>query len=278
MTVNKPNFDGPGYQVFRQFLQTNCGILLGENKQYLVSSRLTTLMSKHNISDLAHLVELAGRRGVSLRQEIIDAMTTNETLWFRDSYPFSVLQERFVPELAQQGQPLRIWSAACSSGQEPYSISMSLQELLTRNPRALPSGYEIIGTDISGNVLQQAEAGVYDSLALSRGLSDERRSRFFQPLDASRWQIKAGVRERIKFRSLNLLDSFQPMGRFQVIFCRNVLIYFSVELKSDIINRMAKLLTPRGYLVLGSSESVTGLSEQFEMVHCRPGIVYRLKS
>lgn len=275
--MNKPNFDGPGYQVFRQFLQSQCGILLGDNKQYLVSSRLGSMMAKYQTADLSQLVGLAERRGSSLRQEIIDAMTTNETLWFRDTYPFSVLQERFVPELANQGQPLRIWSAACSSGQEPYSISISLRELLQRSPKALPSGYEIIGTDISGNILKQAEAGIYDSLALSRGLSDERRTRFFTPVDNTRWQISPQVSSAIKFRSLNLLDSYQALGRFQVIFCRNVLIYFSAELKADIINRMAKLLTPKGYLVLGSSESVTGLSDQFEMVHCRPGIVYRLK-
>ncbi len=267
------------YDTFRRYLQDTCGILLGDNKQYLVASRLSQLLRDHNIESLNDLVgRIRQGRGAELRQAVIDAMTTNETLWFRDVYPFEVLVSQILPNYKGQSQPVRIWCAACSSGQEPYSISMAYEELLARSPGYLPGGLQIIGTDISTQMLKLAEQAKYEHLALVRGLSPERKQRFFEPVDGGeRWQVKANIRRRASFRALNLLDSYASMGRFEVVFCRNVLIYFSAELKAKIIDKIAGLLQPRGYLFLGASESMSGLSERFEMIRCSPGIVYRLK-
>ena len=267
------------YDIFRRYLQDACGILLGDNKQYLVASRLAQLLREHQIESLTVLVErIKQLRNSDLRQAVIDAMTTNETLWFRDSYPFEVLVNQILPEYKGQAAPVRIWCAACSSGQEPYSISMSVEEYLMRAPGALPGGVQIVGTDISAQMLKLAEQGKYEHLALVRGLSPERKQRYFEPVDGGeRWQVKANIRRRNSFRAINLMDSYTAMGRFEVVFCRNVLIYFSAELKAKIIDKIAGVLQPRGYLFLGASESMAGLSERFEMIRCNPGIVYRLK-
>lgn len=267
------------YDLFRRYLQDACGIVLGENKQYLVSSRLSPLMRTQDIGSLSSLVEqIRSPRGNELRQAVIDAMTTNETLWFRDAYPFQVLTEQIFPQYKGQISPLRIWCAACSSGQEPYSISMATEEYGLKAPGAFPGGVQIIGTDISAQMLKASEQGIYDPLALIRGLSEERKQRFFEPLpDKDRWQVKAAVRRRATFKALNLMESYAALGRFEIVFCRNVLIYFSPELKAQIIDKIANQLHPRGYLFLGASESMAGLSERFEMIRCHPGIVYRLK-
>lgn len=267
------------YDVFRRYLQDACGILLGDNKQYLVASRLAQLMREHQVESLTVLVErIRQLRNNDLRQAVIDAMTTNETLWFRDTFPFEVLVNQILPNYKGQTQPLRVWCAASSSGQEPYSISMATEEYLMRNPGALPGGLQIVGTDISAQMLKQAEQGKYEHLALVRGLSPERKQRFFDPVDGGeRWQVKANIRRRASFRAINLMDSYTALGRFEVVFCRNVLIYFSAELKAKIIDKIAGVLHPRGYLFLGASESMAGLSERFEMIRCSPGIVYRLK-
>lgn len=267
------------YDGFRRYLQDACGIVLGENKQYLVSSRLSPLMRTQDIGTLGGLLEqIRSPRGAELRQAVIDAMTTNETLWFRDAYPFQVLTEVIYPQYKGQASPLRIWCAACSSGQEPYSISMVTEEYCQKAPSALPGGVQIIGTDISAQMLKACEQGIYEPLALVRGLSEERKQRFFEPLpDKERWQVKTAIRRRATFKALNLMDSYSSLGKFEIVFCRNVLIYFSPELKAQIIDKIANQLHPRGYLFLGASESMAGLSERFEMIRCHPGIVYRLK-
>lgn len=271
------NFTDEQYRVFCQFLETNTGIVLGESKQYLVKSRLSPLLSRFGIESLGELLNRAMQlRERELKTAVIDAMTTNETLWFRDIYPFTLLAERLLPELARPGKTLKIWSAACSSGQEPYSIAMIAQEYLAKRPGSLP-GLQILATDISSSMLEQCKQGVYDSLSLARGLSPERRSRFFTPLADGKMQLQASVRNMVSFRSFNLLDSYAALGKFDLIFCRNVLIYFSPENKSKILNQFAGALNPGGYLLLGASESLTGLSDKFEMVRCSPGIIYRLK-
>ncbi|MBI2380978.1 MAG: protein-glutamate O-methyltransferase CheR [Gammaproteobacteria bacterium] len=269
----------PDYEAFRRYLQDACGILLGDNKQYLVASRLAQILRENQIDSLAELISrIRQMRYNDLRQAVIDAMTTNETLWFRDTYPFEVLMSQIYPGFKGQNQPVRIWCAACSSGQEPYSISMTTEEYLMRAPGALPGGVQIVGTDISAQMLKLAEQGKYEHLSLARGLSPERKQRFFESVDnGERWQIKANIRRRCSFRPLNLMDAYTPLGRHEIVFCRNVLIYFSADLKAKIIDKIANSLQPRGYLFLGASESMAGLSERFEMIRCNPGIVYRLK-
>lgn len=263
---------------FSQFLEDSCGILLASHKQYLVQSRLGKIMQEQGCASLDQLVQkLSSPIGQSLKEVVIDAMTTNETLWFRDSHPFEILQNRILKELLAENpsRRLRFWSAACSTGQEPYSISMVLEEYKQANPAALRGGAEIIATDISSNVLSRARAGVYEMLAIGRGLSKERLNQFFDSRDDGCWAVKPLVKSKVQFRSLNLIGSYSALGQFDVIFCRNVLIYFSTERKLEILRKMHKSLKPGGYLLLGASESLSGLNDCFRMIHCRPGIIYQ---
>jgi chemotaxis protein methyltransferase CheR len=270
------------YEDFRRFLEEACGIVLGQNKHYLVQSRLGRIVSEKGLSGLGELVVQLRREhsGGPLRQLVIEAMTTNETSWFRDVHPFTILRERILGDFVKRGVRMpRIWSAACSTGQEPYSISMVAQEFIGANPSGL-TDVQIIATDISPAILGEAETGCYDGLSVSRGLSTQLRAKYFERLDGhhgDRWKINAAIRKRVRFSRTNLLDSYTGLGRFDVVFCRNVLIYFSQASKMDILGRVAEILNPGGYLFLGSSESLHQYSDDFETVRCHPGIVFRKK-
>jgi chemotaxis protein methyltransferase CheR len=275
--VSTGNLD---FEQFRTFLEKACGILLGTNKQYLVSSRLNKLMEQNSIKTLGELVQrMQSQPRSGLREQVVDAMTTNETLWFRDTYPFEVLKNRVLPEMikASPGQRLRIWSAACSSGQEPYSLSMTIDEFEKTNIGQLKGGLQIVATDLSPSMLINCKSGEYDSLAMGRGLSQDRLQRYFDPKGPGRWAVKPAIKSRIEFRPLNLLDSYSSLGKFDVIFCRNVLIYFSADVKKDILTRMHAMLKPGGYLFLGASEALNGLPNHYQMVQCSPGIIYKAK-
>lgn len=268
------------FQVFREFLEKACGIVLGDNKQYLVASRLNRLLEQQGIKSLGELVtRIQTQPRSGLRELVVDAMTTNETLWFRDVYPFEVLKNRLLPEFikANPGQRPRIWSAACSSGQEPYSLSMAIDEFERSNPGQLRGGCQIIATDLSGGILTAAKSAEYDSLSIARGLSSERLTRYFDQTTPGRWVVKQPIRSRVEFRAMNLLDSYSMLGKFDIVFCRNVLIYFSAELKKDILKRIHGTLKPGGYLMLGASEALNGLPDLYQMVQCSPGIVYKAK-
>lgn len=229
-----------------------------------------------------------------LRIEVIDAMTTNETLWFRDGYPFELLQNHLLPQYTRLGRPLKMWSAACSSGQEPYSLAMSVLEYQQKSLSRLPFNCDILATDLSPTMLEKSKLGVYDNLALGRGLSESRKKMFFEPvtdtaqlalaggvsrfqssLNTGRMAIKDPVKRMVNFRTHNLLDNYSLLGKFDIIFCRNVLIYFSPESKQKILRQFATALNPKGILFLGASESISGLSEEFTMVRCHPGIYYQ---
>ena len=266
------------YQALCTFLESASGIVLGDNKHYLVVSRLNRLVKEHNLASVGDLIQRLDK-GASqrLRQDVVDAMTTNETMWFRDTYPFELLSDKLLPEFAKRQAPrLRIWSAACSSGQESYSISMTISEFNQKNPGLLRSSVEIIGTDISPSMLDIARGACYDELFIGRGLSDERRKRFFRQASCG-WQLVDEVCKRTRFSELNLMASYALLGRFDVIFCRNVLIYFSSDSKRDILERMAQALNPGGYLFLGGSESPTGYTDVFEPVNLGRGVVYRTR-
>ncbi|BBR38999.1 chemotaxis protein CheR [Aeromonas allosaccharophila] len=266
------------YKQFSNFLAVQSGIVLGDNKQYLVKSRLSPLMAQFGIESLSDLVTRAmSVRERDLKMAVVDAMTTNETLWFRDTYPFQLLTDKIFPELGKSGRPIKIWSAASSSGQEPYSIAMTALEQQMKKPGTLPGGVQIVGTDISTTMLNQCKEGIYDSLALARGLSPERKKMFFEPYGDNKMRVVERVRKLTTFRPINLLESYSLLGKFDIIFCRNVLIYFAPEVKSKILNQFAASLNPGGYLMLGASESLAGLTDRFEMIRCNPGIVYKVK-
>lgn len=267
------------YKQFSDFLEVQCGIVLGANKQYLVKSRLIPLMTQFSIEKLSDLIQQSmSYKNRELRTAVIDAMTTNETLWFRDKYPFELLAKKIYPEILEKKKNIKLWSAASSSGQEAYSIAMTSLEY-QKQKAVLGMNVQIVGTDISNTMLEQCKNGTYDTLALSRGLADDRKRLFFNSLNdgTGKMQVKPEVKKLTSFRNFNLLDSYAGLGKFDIIFCRNVLIYFSSDVKSRILNQFAGALNPGGYLILGASESLTGLTDKFDMVRCNPGIVYKLK-
>lgn len=274
-TCSKENYD-----LLCKFLEQQCGIVLGENKQYLVRSRLSSMVAQYkctNLDDLLRKTVTTNDRG--LQAAVVDAMTTNETLWFRDNYPFDYLAKTILPTLGKTGRPIRIWSAASSSGQEPYSIAMSVLEQTAKIGGVPASKVSILATDISTTMLDICKTGIYDSLALSRGLSAERKKIFFEkvPDNPQVLRVSENVRKMVQFRQQNLLGSFSLLGKFDIVFCRNVLIYFSTDVKQQIISNFAKLLNPGGYLFLGSSEYLPPSISEFEMLRCNPGIVFRKK-
>lgn len=274
------DFDQLEFDHFRQFLQDACGIALGDNKQYLVSNRLRRLLEEHQLASFSELVKILKlNNNRRLKDQVIDAMTTNETFWFRDIYPYNHLKDHLLPQLMSGNNKMfgsiRIWSAACSTGQEPYSISMMAEEYRRQTMGVLSRPVQIVATDLSTTVLEQARQGEYDRLSVLRGLSDERLERYFDKPSEQLWRIKSLVRDRIEFRTLNLMDSYAALGKFDIVFCRNVLIYFDADLKRKILQKIHASLKSKGILFLGSSEGLAGASDLFEMVRCEPGILYR---
>lgn len=265
------------FELFSRFLEETSGILLAKHKQYLVQSRLGKIVQEQNCLSLKELItKLQSPASMKLREQVIDAMTTNETLWFRDVHPFDILRDRILPELLSRGSSskIRIWSAACSTGQEPYSISMTFDEFKKKTPGKLLSE-EIVATDISTQVLAQARRGEYEMLAIGRGLSQDRLVQHFSETAGGSWVVKPDIKARVRFQSINLLGQYSALGQFDVIFCRNVLIYFSSEKKTEILTKMHSVLKPGGYLILGASEFLSGLSDKYQMIHCQPGIIYQ---
>lgn len=278
--VSRDGIDQAEFDQFRQFLEDACGISLGDNKQYLVTNRIRRILEENNIGSFGELVRVL-KLGINrkLKDQVVDSMTTNETFWFRDNYPYEHLKNTLFPQLMAGNNrmfgPVRIWSAACSSGQEPYSISMMAEEYKRQAMGNLARQVQIVATDLSSTVLDQAKRGEYDKLSVLRGLSAERLERYFDNPNPSTWRVKSFVKERIDFRSLNLMDSYAALGKFDIVFCRNVLIYFNADLKRQILQKIHASLKPQGILFLGSSEGLAGAADLFEMVRCEPGILYR---
>lgn len=264
------------YQQFKQKLEQYSGILLGDNKEYLISSRLRRLLESENLASIADLVG-AMERNHRLKESVVDAMTTNETLWFRDDHPFRIFKEKLLPELAKARRPIRIWCAACSTGQEPYSLSIAVEEFKKANPGALVGDVKIVATDISPSVIQTAKEGIYPQMALKRGMSDQNLKQYFQQKSDDQWQIKPEIKSRVEFRLLNLQSSFSLLGKFDLVFCRNVLIYFSGEFKTDILQRIHGTLNKDGHLFVGASEAVNNLGDYYQMRQFSPGIAYQAK-
>jgi len=264
------------YLDFCRKLEKLSGIVLGESKEYLVISRLRQLMQLNSVESLPELMSLMDR-DTSVQQEAINAMTTNETLWFRDDHPFKIFNEQLLPKFAESSSAVRIWSAASSTGQEPYSLAIQIAEAKRKNEPHSDVRIEILATDLSTEVIETAKIGIYPMLALKRGMSDELLNRYFEPVEGEKWQIKEEIRKMVTFKQLNLQESFAGLGKFDVVFCRNVLIYFSQEFKKDILTRIHEVLKDDGALFVGASESISQVGELYQMEHCSPGIVYLKK-
>jgi chemotaxis protein methyltransferase CheR len=266
--------DAQDYAEFSRFLSECCGLVLGENRQYLVSSRLSRLLDEFAFAKVEDLLKALRRTSdQTLKSRVIDAMTTNETSWFRDNYPFEILRQVVLPELVARQKPIRVWSAACSSGQEPYSISMIVAEWDAVYPSKAAS-VSILATDLSESVLADARAGVYDGLSIVRGLSPERRQRFFETVDHGH-RIKPDIQRRVRFQKLNLMESYAALGKFEIVFCRNVLIYFSADTKRRIFDGIARQMDPGGYLFVGASEAVGAYTDAFEILRTPQGTMLR---
>ena len=278
VTGNVMSSEENEYSQFCDYLESTCGITLGTNKSYLVESRLKLILQQYGIARLAELVKMLDQgTHRTLERQVIDAMTTNETSWFRDTYPFDFLRNDILPAIPMSHKrPFRIWSAACSYGHEPYSISMTVQEFLEKNPGRITGGVEIMGTDISSRALEQSQSGIYKNFDTERGLSEERKNKYFEK-KTDGCHIRDYIKTRVSFRQHNLITNAYPLGMFDIIFCRNVLIYFSNDNKKQILKNMVKTLTPDGYLFLGASEPMVNYSDRFNMVSCKRGVLYQLK-
>jgi chemotaxis protein methyltransferase CheR len=260
MTLNE-------YKIIQNFLSQSCGIVLNESKQYLVKNRLTGLLQKFDLesfSELAAAINTNSPMTMKIKAAVVDAMTTNETFWFRDDMQFLELKKTIFPEFFKKKTgTIKIWSAACSSGQEPYTISMCYED--ATKVAGKTQNVQIIGTDISETILKEAKEAVYSELALSRGLEVQTKNRFFQKTHVG-YKLIPDITRRVRFQQFNLLKPFSVLGRFDIIFCRNVLIYFSDEVKKDILTRMAKSLEPGGYIFLSSTESMPAGIKEFEPI------------
>ena len=262
---------------FRIRLEFASGILLGDGKEYLVVSRLRKLLGQRNLPNFSELI-YSMEHDRQFERQVVDAMTTNETLWFRDAHPYDILRERLFPELSKNAGPIKIWSAACSTGQEPYSIKIQECEYRRQGTARSLSDVQILATDISPSALQLARQGSYPQIAIRRGMPKEHLDTYFDETGLDEWTANSAIRTGIEFREFNLQNSYTSLGKFDLIFCRNVLIYFSAERKRDILIRMHGALKEGGYLILGASEAVNKLQDYYDMVQCQPGIIYRAKS
>jgi chemotaxis protein methyltransferase CheR len=263
------------YEYLRKLLKERSGLDLSADKQYLVESRLIPLARKNGLIGIGELVQKVKGGSDALTIDVIEAMTTNETFFFRDKIPFDHLRQTVIPELLQARatrRALRIWCAASSTGQEPYSIAMLLKEFFS--PELVGWQVEIVATDLSLGVLEKARAGIFSQFEVQRGLPIQLLVKHFRQV-GELWQLNADIRAMVQHRQLNLMQDFSHLGTFDVIFCRNVLIYFDQDTKIGVFNRLAKSLEADGVLALGAAESVVGMSDAFKPYPERRGL-YRV--
>lgn len=247
------------FDAFAAYIKKACGIIIEPDKLYLVESRLQPILKREGLSGLPELVEvLTANRSPAIAKDVIEAMTINETYFFRDKAPFDKFRDIMLPKLAaarQKEKKIRIWSAASSTGQEAYSLSMIIEEMAAKLAGV---SVEIVGTDLAEPQLNKAREGKYTQFEVQRGLTTPQLLRNFQQRGDT-WHVKDTIKSRIQFRQFNLMTDYAALGRFDIVFCRNVLIYFEPARKSDILKRISKNLAPDGFVVLGASESVLGL-------------------
>ena len=272
------------FELLRTFIKQECGIAVGDEKSYLIETRLGRMAVDADCDSFAefHTKLKSDPRG-KLRDKIVDAMTTNETSWFRDNGPWVILSKVLLGEFCEALQSgaakkIRIWSAACSTGQEPYSMAISILEYLRDEapPGVKEESFEIIATDISSSALFMSMSGRYDRLSISRGLEEHLRDRYFEQ-SGKIWLLNDRVKKMVKFHKFNLMESFDRFGKLDLVLCRNVLIYFSNELKKDIVTRIAGSLVDDGAFLVGASESLQGALAEFAMRQCEGNFYYRVK-
>jgi chemotaxis protein methyltransferase CheR len=260
------------YDYLRKLLKERSGLLLSADKQYLVESRLLPVARRAGADGLSELVrKLKDAKPEALIVEVVEAMMTNESFFFRDKLPFEHFRDSIMPALmaARAAQRrIRIWCAACSTGQEPYSLAMGLKEI---GQAVAGWRIEIVASDLSNDVLEKAKTGIYSQFEVQRGLPIQLLVKYFTQVGES-WQITPELRAMIQYRQLNLLHDFAHLGMFDLVFCRNVLIYWDQETKIGALDRIARVTERDGYLVLGAAETVVGLTDSFKPMSDRRGL------
>jgi chemotaxis protein methyltransferase CheR len=260
------------YDYLRKLLKERSGLVLSADKQYLVESRLLPVAHRAGIDTLAELVAvLRGMRNDPLVVEVAEAMTTNESFFFRDKLPFEHFRDTIMPALLAARAPhrrIRIWCAAASTGQEPYSLAMCLKEM---GEKVAGRQIDIVATEFSTQVLEKAKAGIFSQFEVQRGLPIALLIKYFDQTGET-WQINPDVRAMVQFRPFNLLHDFTHLGSFDLVFCRNVLIYFDQETKAGVLDRIARIMEHDGFLVLGAAETVVGLTTSFKPLPDRRGV------
>jgi chemotaxis protein methyltransferase CheR len=263
------------YEYIRKLLKERSGLVLAADKQYLIESRLMPVARKAGCASISALVQrLSSSRSEALMTQVTEAMMINESFFFRDKIPFDLFRDTIMPALLQARAPsrrIRIWCAAASTGQEPYSLAM-----LVKGMREKLTGWriDIVATDISGDVLERARAGIYSQFEIQRGLPIQMLMQHFEQL-GEQWRVAEDVRKMVQFRQLNLLDNFSQLGTFDVVYCRNVLIYFDQPTKINVLDRLARQLAPDGFMLMGAAETVVGLSDSFRPAPEKRGLYER---
>jgi len=271
------------FRLWARYIYDISGISLGASKSYLIETRLGPMLKEYGCNTFSDLYHKSSQdQSRNLEKVIIDQISTNETQFFRDSSPFEMLKYKILPDLIDRkmqnptpGLPVsvRIWSAGCSTGQEVYSIAMALHEIL---PDMKAYSIMILGTDISGAAISRASRGIYNAFELERGMTSNRTTRYFVP-EGDDWKIRDEIRSLTTFRKMNFMQPFTGLGRFDIIFCRNVAIYFELSDKKNLFQKIGEILLPGGYLIIGATESLSGVAPQFEPKRYLRSVFYQLK-
>lgn len=260
------------FNLLAKLIRDRSGLTLTKDKGYLLESRLLPVARQYSMKTLEELVmKLRSRPDNALIRDVVEAMTTNESFFFRDVKPFDQFKTVVLPHLLATKaatRSIKIWSAACSSGQEPYSLAMILKE---EKARLQGWNIDIVATDLSTQILSKAQAGQYAQFEVQRGLPIQLLVKYFKQ-NGDRWQIDQSIRDMVRFRPLNLLEDFSVLGSFDVIFCRNVLIYFDQPTKTMVLERMSRQLSNDGFLFLGGAETVVGITNKFQTMPNQRGL------
>jgi chemotaxis protein methyltransferase CheR len=270
------------FVLLREYIQRECGIVVGDEKVYLIESRLARLVVETGCKSFKEFY-LKAKSDITkkLRNKIVDAMTTNETLWFRDQKPWQILEDVIIPKFisdlkSKKKSRINIWSSACSTGQEPYSLVFLILSALEKEPTIKPEQFRILATDISASALYMAISGRYNSIAMSRGMLPKYRMKYFKN-DGNVSQIADDVKKRVIFKQFNLQQDFNKLPECDLIFCRNVAIYFSIDFKKQLFKKIHSKLNPDGFFFIGATESLIGYSNDFEQFEYKRGVYYKPK-
>ncbi len=271
------------FKVIAQYIYDVSGVKLEDTKKYLVETRFAPILAELECSSYSELYsKLKTDLGGTLKNKIVDAITTQETLFFRDASPFEILQHKVIPELIDHKSqtkwtfgkmPIRIWCAASSTGQEPYSIAITLKEML---PDIENYAIEIVATDISDAALAQAKAGRYNKFEVERGMNATKLQKYFTA-EGMHWHLNSNIRNMVTFKKMNLMEPFSLRGKFDIVFCRNVTIYFTPEDKLQVFDKIGDVLDDDGYLIIGSTEFLAGTTSKFMSQRHLRSVFYKLK-